>query len=253
MAEYSKETGCLTIGVDTNGSPDKQALLFTRAFLHLVKGTTGAKKCTDTMLSALETLRDRGFSIDMSCDDIKAMGLTASRYYDDAKCGADGQDGRRWTFPELIGRDIDDAVPMLRRGYPDLHIHAVEWGTIYTSGSYASPNNTVVIVYDPVSRKVVFPEPHLASMPPQESLTPNCFMLSDDGTCLGAPRRIPSSWQQLIGKSLGDATNSLRWEYPHAVVETQPNTAPIPRIRRRDRIRVLFDPESGATTHVLLG
>lgn len=253
VADYNRYTGCLRVGVDTNGSRDKQALLFTRAFLHLVKGTSGATRCTDTMLTALETLQQHGFEIDMSCDDIKAMGLTGSRYYDDAKCGADGQDGRRWTFPELIGRDIDDAVSMLRRGYPDLHIRAVEWGMISDSGSYASPNTTVVIIYDPVSRKVVYPEPHLASMPPQESLTPNCFMLSDQGTCLGAPRRIPASWSVLVGKSLGDATNSLRWEYPHAVVETQPENAPIPEIRRRDRIRVLFDPETGRTTRLILG
>jgi hypothetical protein len=78
-------------------------------------------------------------------------------------------------------------------------------------------------------------------------------MLGDDGTCRGAPRRIPDTWRILIGKSLGDVTNSLRFEYPHAVVETTPDTAAIDPVRRRDRIRVLFDPETGATTRLMLG
>ena len=253
LAEYSPQTGCLRVGVDTNGSNDMRALLFTRCFLRLIKETSGYKTCTDTMLTALDTIQQHGIEIDLRCDDIKDNSLINTPYYDATRCGTDAQDHRRWTFPELIGRTIADAVSMLRRGYPELTIHAVEWGMISDSGSYASPNTTVIIIYDPVSQKVVYPEPHLASMPPQESLTPNCFMLSDQGSCLGAPRRVPSSWDALIGTPLDDATNTLRYEYPHAVVETQPHTAPIAPIRRRDRIRVLFDPETGKTTRLLLG
>jgi hypothetical protein len=181
------------------------------------------------------------------------MSLINTPYYDYKKCGDTGQDGRRWTFPELIGRDVDDAVRMLRKGYPDLMIRTMAWDMIHTQGSHAYPNNTVIIVFDADSRKVVYPEPHIQSMAPQESLTDQCFRLADNGTCLGAPRRIPQAWNTLIGKSLGDATNSLRWEYPHAVVETIPDTASLDPIRRRDRIRVLFNPETGMTSKILLG
>lgn len=253
VAEYDRASGCLRIGLDTNGSRDRRALVFTRCFLILIKSTTGDKRCTDTMLLALDTVRDHGIEIDLECDDIKANSLINTAYYDQKQCGTDGQDGRRWTFPELIGRDVDDAVRMLRQGYPHLMIRTMAWDMIHTQGSHAYPNNTVIIVYDADSRKVVYPEPHIQSMAPQESLTDQCFMLADDGTCKGAPRRVPDQWTVLIGKSLGDATNSLRWEYPHAVVETIPHTAAIDPIRRRDRIRVLFDPETGATTRVLLG
>lgn len=254
IAEYDRETGCLRIGLDTNGSQGSLPLLFTRCFLRLIKATTGQKRCTDVMLLALETCRDNGIAIDLQCDDIKEHNLTNTPFYDDLRCGTNGQDGRRWTFPELIGRNVDEAVAMLRAGYPRLTIKTMGWDTVHTSGSHADPNNTVIIVYDPWSRKVVYPEPHVQSMGPQESLTDHCFMLSDEGTCLGAPRRVPDAWRtNLIGASLGDATNSLRWEYPHAVVETQPDTAAIEPVRRRDRIRVLFDPESGKTTRVMLG
>jgi hypothetical protein len=253
VAEYQRATGCLTIGLDTNGSQDAKALLFTRCFLHMIKATTGDRRCTDTMLTALDTCRDHGIDIDLRCDDIKAMSLIHTPYYDEHGCGDTHQDGRQWTFPELIGRDIDDAIRMLRGGYPDLTIKTMAWDTMHTQGSHANPNQTVILVYDPWSRKVVYPEPHIQSTGPQESLTENCFMLADDGTCQGAPRRIPETWRTLIGKSLGDTTNSLRWEYPHAVVETQPETAAIDPIRRRDRIRVLFDPATGATTRLMLG
>jgi hypothetical protein len=253
VAEYQRSTGCLTIGLDTNGSQDARALLFTRCFLRLVKETTGSTRCTESMLVALDTCRDHGIEIDLRCDDIKEMSLINTPYYDDKQCGEAHQDGRQWTFPELIGRDIDDAVNMLRAGYPDLAIKTMAWDTMHTQGSHGNPNQTVIIVYDPWSRKVVYPEPHIQSTGPQESLTENCFMVADDGTCRGAPRRIPETWRTLIGKSLGDATNSLRWEYPHAVVETSPDTAAIDPVRRRDRIRVLFDPETGATTRLMLG
>jgi len=253
IAEYDRETGCLRVGLDANGSEDKVPLLFTRSFLRLVKATTGEKRCTDTMLTALEVCRENGIEIDLQCDDIKEHSLINTPFYDQKACGETGQDGRQWTFPELIGRPVDDAVQMLRRGYPDMTIKPMAWDTIHTSGSHGTPNSTVIVVYDPWSKKVVYPEPHVQSMHPQESLTPHCFMTSDDGACIGAPRRIPDSWSVLIGKSLGDATNSLRWEYPHAVVETQPDTAAIDPIRRRDRIRVLFNPETGNTSRLMLG
>lgn len=253
VAEYDRETGCLRIGVDRAGSNEIRDLLFTRTFLEMIKVTTGNKRCTDTMLLALETCRKHGINIDLQCDDIKDNGLINTPYYTEKGCGTDGQDGRQWTFPELIGRQVDDAVTMLRAGYPHLDIRTATWDMMHTTSSYPDPNRAVTIVYDPWSKKVVYPEPHIGSMAAQDSLTGNCFMLAEDGTCIGAPRRVPEAWNTLIGKSLGDATNSLRWEYPHAIVETQPNTASIDPIRRRDRIRVLFDPENGQTTNVMLG
>jgi hypothetical protein len=208
------------------------------------------------MLTALQHAEQMRIPIDVSCEDIKANALINSPYYERYGCHTDGQDGRQWTFPELIGREVDEAIRMLRAGYPDMHIEARSWDMVPVGPQHTghAPERSIVLVYDPWTRKVVFPEPHLASMELQTTLTGNCFRLADDETCTGAPRRIPEAWKALIGRRLGDATNSLRWQYPHAVVETQPNTAPVPpTARRRDRIRVLFDPSTAITTHIMLG
>lgn len=70
---------------------------------------------------------------------------------------------------------------------------------------------------------------------------------------MGAPATVPGTWKMLIGKNLMDATDSLRFNYPHAQVETVPNTYGIPPVKRRDRIRVLFDAKTGRTTQIILG
>lgn len=255
-AEYDRTKGCLRVGMDDRGSEDHVPKLTARCLLALIKTSTTDKRCTEDMLRALEHAEQMGVPISVSCEDIKANGMVASPYYRRYGCDTDGQDGRQWTFPELIGRNVDDAMQMLRRGYPDLHIEARTWDMIPVGSQHTGnpPERSVVVVYDPWTRKVVFPEPHLASIEMQTGLTQNCFMLADDQTCVGAPRRVPEAWKALIGRRVGDATNSLRFEYPHALVETQPNTAPVhPEARRRDRIRVLFDPSTARTTHIMLG
>jgi len=195
-----------------------------------------------------------GFTVDLSCDDYREYGLIRKEWYTTARCDST-QDNRRGTFEELMGRDVDDAVQMVRAAYPDLHIVTREWDLIGESASYDlhAEKETIVIHIDPRSNKVVLPEPQLASLQTMQGVQGNCFLLPDEGRCKGAPRVADGSWDPLIGELVTDAVDSIRFNYPHAVVETSPNTWGIPPVKRRDRIRVLFDPKTARVTHITVG
>ena len=252
---YAKETGCLTIALDSNGSRDLLPRLLGRCILVLVKETMDVSACAQQMRRAIEVAESMEMSIDLSCDDIKAYGLVQTGWYKEKQCGTTSYDHRRWTFEELLGHDVDEAVHMLRNTYPDLHIVTRGWDMIHQAGTYDlhPEKETVVISYDMKSNKVVLPVPQLTSLQPMDGVRGNCFMLPEEGRCMGAPATVPGTWEMLIGKNLMDATDSLRFNYPHAQVETVPNTYGIPPVKRRDRIRVLFDPKTGRTTQIILG
>ncbi|MGA1495311.1 MAG: hypothetical protein ACO37D_07935 [Rhodothermales bacterium] len=201
VAEYDRHKGCLVLGLDDAGSKDKIPQCTARCLLTLTRATTSGNRCTEHMLLALQHAEQMRIPIDVSCNDIKANGLVTSPYYERYGCGADGQDGRQWTFPELIGRQLSDAAHMLKQGYPDMHIEARSWDMIPVGPQHQDhpPERSIVLTYDPQTKRVVFPEPHLASMELQTSLTGNCFRLADDQTCTGAPRRIPDTWKRVIG------------------------------------------------------
>ena len=258
VPSYAKETGCMSIGLDSNGSKDVLPRLLGRCIMVLVKETIQVSACAQQMRKALEAAEGMGLKVDLSCDDIKEYGLVQTKWYNEKRCGTDAQDGRRWTFEELLGRDVDDAVDMFRRAYPDMHIVTRPWDMLHQAGTYDlhPEKETVVISYDAKSNKVVLPEPQISSMQPMDGVKGHCFMLPEEKgmRCLGAPRLAHPEWQtKLVGKNLMDATDSLRFNYPHALVETVPNTWGIPPVKRRDRIRVLFDPKTGKTTNIILG
>jgi len=258
VPRYASETGCLTLGLDTNGSLDMLPRLLARCILTLVKESLDNANCATQMRQAIEAAESIGLEVDLSCDDIKEYGLVTTQWYEDKRCGTDAYDRRRWTFEELLGRDVDDAVTMMRQGYPDLHVVTRPWDMLHQAGTYDlhPEKETVVISYDMKSNKVVLPEPRITTMQNMEGSKGHCFILPEESgaRCLGAPRKVSGGeWDALIGKNLMDATDSLRFNYPHAMVETVPNTYGIPPTKRRDRIRVLFDPKDGRTTHIMLG
>lgn len=253
---YKRETGCITIGLGSNGSMDLIPRLVGRCILRITKETVGNSNCSQMARVAIDKAIDLGIDIDLSCDDIKEYSMVDTPWYSKKRCDTDAYDKRRWTFEELIGRDVDDAVEMLRNGYPDLHIVLRKWDMLHQTGTYDvhPEKETVVISYDMKSNKVVLPEPRITSMQNMDGIEGHCFgKPDDDQRCIGAPMRTASSWDGLIGKLLADVTDTLRFHYPHAVVETTPNTYAIPPTRRRDRIRVLFDVSSGRVTHIMLG
>jgi len=255
VPEYANETGCLSIGLDSNGSQDIIPRLTARVLMKMVRETLGNVGCIDELRTTLDRAHKLEIPVELSCDDIRENGLHDSTWADDRHCSGLTESGRRMTFPELLGRKVSDAVAMVKRGYPYHHVVTRRWDLMVTEpvpDGYR-PNETVVIHYDPHSGKVVLPEPQLASMEVMHGVRQNCFILPEEGECIGAPARRPKTWDRLIGSLLIDANDTLRFQYPHAVIETMPNTARIEPTQRRDRIRVLFDPKTAKTTDIILG
>jgi hypothetical protein len=256
VPSYSKESGCMTIGLDSNGSRDIFPRLLGRCILTMVKESIQSSACAQQMRRAIEVAEtDLAMKVDLSCDDVKEFGLVQTKWYKAKQCDSKTYDKRRWTFEELLGHDVDEAVNMFREVYPDLHIVLRSWDTLHEAGTFDlhPEKETVVISYDLKTNKVVLPEPRITTMQNMDGVEGHCFMLPEEGRCMGAPGTMPDEWQILIGKNLMDATDSLRFNYPHALVETVPNTYGLSPIKRRDRIRVLFDPKTAKTTQIILG
>jgi len=229
--------------------------LTARLLMKVVRETLGNAGCLHELRTTLDRAHQLEIPVELSCDDIRENGLHDSTWADDRTCSGSAESGRRMTFPEVLGRTVDEAISMLRRGYPTHHIVARRWDMMSTEpipDSYR-PNETIILHYDPVSRKIVLPEPRLGSMAVMHGIDQHCFMLPEEGRCIGAPARRPESWDRLIGGLLIDANDTLRFHYPHAVVETVPKTARLDPTHRRDRIRVLFDPETALVTEIILG
>ena len=246
-------TGCLSVGLDANGSIDMRWRIFGRCAAVLLRNLS--RPCTEYIDKALTYAQTTlGFRIDLSCDDYREFGLIRKEWYTNARCDVT-HDARRGTFEELVGRPVDDAIEMVRAAYPDLHVVVRHWDLLGESASYDlhAEKETLVIHIDPVSNKVVLPEPQLASLQTVSSATGHCFLLPDEGTCKGVPRVADGAWTPLIGQLITDAVDTLRFNYPHAVVEASPVTWRIPPVRRRDRIRVLFDPKTARVTHITIG
>lgn len=255
---YTPETGRLSIGLDSHGSPTKHDRAVLRLLNTLITKTTAAPQCTVLVRQAVEHAESMGVRVDLTCDDFREFGLLASQYYTAAGCGGTHHDRRRASFEELLGRHVDDATAMVKAAYPDLHISLRKWDLIGGAGTYDvhPENETLVIYYDDVSKKVVLPEPRLASVQQMDGVENHCFMLPDDGMCLGAPRVVHpdrDQWDALIGKLVTDVNDTLKFRYPHAVVETSPINYKIPPIRRLDRIRVSFDPETARVVAITVG
>lgn len=251
---YTPETGRLTIGLDSDGSRTHIDRAVIRSINDLVVKTSTKPNCTPLVRQAVAAAEGLGIRVDLTCDDFREFGLIASTYYTAAGCAAT-HDRRRPSFEELLGRDVDDASEMIKNVYPDMHIALRKWDLIGAGSSYDlhPEKETLVIYYDDVSKKVVLPEPRLASVQTMNGVDDHCFMMPDEGRCLGAPRVVQKDWDALIGGLVSDVADSLQYEYPHAVVEVSPVTYKIPPTRRMDRIRVLFDPETARVVAITVG
>lgn len=246
--------GCLSIGLDSNGSPDKHWRAVCRCICVLIRSvSTPCAPDIDRALTYAETTLQ--FTIDLSCDDIREYGLIRKPWYGNMNCEKT-HDRRRPTFEELLGRDVDEAKAMVRDAYPDVHVVVRHWDLIGESASYDlhAEKETLVIHYDVKSNKVVLPTPQFASAQTMNGVYGNCFLMPDEGRCKGAPRIAPdASWDAMIGGLLTDVVDTMRFNYPHAVVEARPVTYGEPSVRRRDRIQVLFDPQTARVTNVIIG
>ena len=241
LPRYDHESGCLVVALDANGSPDLLAQIQARCLMTLVKKSAG-RRCIDEMSLVLRRADDLGVAVDVNCDDVKSFGLMNTEH--DKMCKS--FDDRAWNLPELIGRNVDDAVQMLKQAYGDIHIEVRSWDMLSFSSQFASssPQDTVIIYIDPKTRRVVLPEPSVQSMQPMSGIAGSCFILPEYGdTCIGAPARIPSSWKNLEGKYMQDVHDTLRFNYPHAIVEMFPIEASDQPPLRRDRIRIYYNQE----------
>jgi hypothetical protein len=251
---YTPETGRLTLGLDADGSPTRLDRGVLRCLNELVVKTAARPNCTPLVRQAVEAAEEMGIRVDLTCDDFREYGLLASSYYTAAGCTLT-HDRRRPSFEELLGRNVDEAAEMVKTTYPDMHIALRKWDLIGAASSYDlhAEKETLIIYYDDVSKKVVLPEPRLASVQAPNGVDDHCFMMPDEGRCLGAPRVVQKDWDALIGGLVSDVADSLRFEYPHAVVEVSPVTYKIPPTRRMDRIRVSFDPSTARVVAITVG
>ncbi len=252
---YRPETGRLTIGLDAHGSPTKLNRAVLRILNELVSKTASKPNCTPLVRQVVERAETLGVRVDLTCDDFREFGLLASSYYTAAGCGGTSSDRRRATFEELLGRHIDEATDMIKAAYPDIHIALRKWDLIAGASTYDlhAEKETIIIYYDDVTKKVVLPEPRLASVQTMGGAQDHCFLLPEEGQCLGAPRIVQDDWDSLIGDLVTNVNDTLRYRYPHAVVETSPVGFKIPPIRRMDRIRVSFDPKTARVVAITVG
>ena len=235
-AEYEPEYGCLSIGVPRTGAPYQLPLLTARLLLTMSRVASGGRRCTDLHNMMLGEVKNTlGIPVEVGCDDIQLYSLMNTPWRNDA-C-----EQERLEWPELVGSRVDLVVRYFDRYHPDKRVEIFPWDSL--NAQPAAPD-VIRITYETRSRKVVNPAPHIgtANIP---FLDGSCFSRVDSEStvrCIGAPRVPPQVWGQLIGKSVIDAVDSLRFKYPHAVIEATPTSASIPTDRRQDRIRVWFDP-----------
>lgn len=255
VPEYVPETGCLVIGLDADGSRDLIPRLTARLLAEVTMVTAGNRGCVDELQQVLDVARRADVPLEMSCDDIRQFGLTDSTWWADKHCGDSQAENRQMSFAELVGRDLDEGVALLRKTYPHLLVATRRWDMLDYAPQYgaASPSETVIVWYEARSNKIVLPEPHLASMENWTGPRQHCFRHPEHGQCIGVPARVDPRWDQLKGKLLTDAHDTLKWTYPHALIEAVPTTYRPPRTHRRDRIRVVFDPTTALVREIVIG
>ena len=251
---YDASTGTATIGLDSNGSVDRLDRATLRILNEMIVNTATRPNCSTLTRDTIRAAERLGIVADLTCTDIENFGLIDDELYNRSGCG-DENHNRRPEFEELLGRDADDAAAMIRAVFPGVHIVVRNWDLINGESTYDdfAEDETIVITIDPVTNKVVAPTPRFASTPIQYGAEDECFMKPDDGRCIGVPRIAPETWSAVLGKPLPDVVATLKWEYPHALIVPTPVSYRIPRTRRPDRIRVIFDPATSFVVRVRIG
>jgi len=254
VPEYDASTGTASIGLDSNGSVDRLDRATLRIMNELIVNTATRPNCSTLTRDAIHAAKRVGLVADLTCVDIENFGLVGDDLFDRMGCDDENHD-RRPEFEELLGRDADDAVAMIRAVFPGVHVVVRNWDLINGQSTYDdfADDETMVITIDPVTNKVVAPTPRFASTPIQYGAEDSCFMKPDDGRCIGVPRIAPGTWSTMLGKPLPDVVATMKWEYPHALIVPTPISYRIPRTRRPDRIRVIFDPATSFVVRILIG
>ena len=175
-----------------------------------------------------------GIRFELPCSDIIDHGLMESW---GKKVGCHQY---RLSWPEFIGLSRDQVVDAFERS--GRKVETFTWDSMYGKPAV---DGVVRIIYDPKTWKVVSPAPHVGSIP-LPMTDDQCFIKPDEGlTCIGAPLSLPpKEWDMYIGKLFTEVVDALRMTHPHATIESLPASASVTKDKRRDRIRVRFDPET---------
>ena len=192
VPEYDASTGTASIGLDSNGSVDRLDRATLRIMNELIVNTATRPNCSTLTRDAIHAAKRVGLVADLTCVDIENFGLVGDDLFDRMGCDDENHD-RRPEFEELLGRDADDAVAMVRAVFPGVHVVVRNWDLINGQSTYDdfADDETMVITIDPVTNKVVAPTPRFASTPIQYGAEDSCFMKPDDGRCIGVPRIAP--------------------------------------------------------------
>ncbi len=241
IATFVPETGCLLIGIPKDGGRIEQ--LNTRLLLAMSTGSSNGRPCTrlhDSILKEAST--NLGIRFELSCADIFEYGLNDT-WGKGVACHRS-----RLSWPEVIGLPVQQVVEAFKKaGHP---VDVATWDTMY--GKPPSPG-VIRIIYDARTSRVVSPAPHIGSLSVPEK-DDQCFLKADKESsvsCIGAPLKYPpAEWGKFVGKFFTEVVDSLRVQYPHATIEALPSTTAISTDRRRDRIRVRFDPITARVTSI---
>lgn len=232
-------SGCLLVGIPKDGG--RIELLRSKLLLALSRGATNGKACApethDTILKEASLL---GIQFELPCSDILEYGLMET-WGKRVPCH-----DYRLSWPEFIGLRVDNVIDAFQKS--GRRVEAFTWDSMY--GKPAS-NKAIRIIYDPKSRRVVSPAPHIGSIP-LPSKEDQCFIKPDEGiACIGAPLSYPpKEWENYVGKLFTEVVDALRMQYPHATIEPLPSTSRVTKDMRRDRIRVRFDPETARVVSI---
>lgn len=243
-AEFLPEYGCLSIGMPCEGAKQHLPRLTARMLLAMSKVASGSKVCTDLHNHMLNEVKyTLGIPLDIACDDIQEHSLMNTPWKHEA-CAKE-----RLEWPELVGVNVDTASQYFQLYHPNKRIEIFPWDSL---NAQPAARDVVRITYEAKSRKVVNPAPHIGTVN-IPFLENQCFAQVDGEStvrCIGAPRTPPQEWNQLIGKLMTDAVDSLRFAFPHATIEATPTSASISADRRQDRIRVWFDPTTSRVDRI---
>ncbi len=232
--DYVPELGKLYV----SESPEHKSY-FAKCLCTLISRNTPGF-CRDEILIAIEEARKRQFPIDIDCDDVLHFGLIATPFYDALYCSGSVNKGRMHEFPELTGMHVNQTMRILRESFPEATIKPQRWDLIGQGSTLADPN-AILVTYDPVSRKTVYPNTRIQGAERPYSFTNKCFITAENGTCIPTPVSSQDLRDRFVGQPFATVFNSIRYLYPHSVVEMVYYKARISKDARNDRILLMVD------------
>lgn len=245
-ASFDVDSGCLLVGVPGDGGT--MPILNARMILAMSSGATRGKMCSDIHASLVSEASSKlNIDVAIGCDECSEHGMC-----DTSKCTSctwietpEKCSFQRSSWPELLGSFVKD-IPAR---FPGRTVEYATWDSMHYK---PAARDTIRVTYDARTGMIVHPSPHVGTVniPLRDA---ECFIKPDgDSTvgCIGAPQVPPPEWSKYIGSLLPDAIDSLRMRYPHATIESSPSNAMVSADRRPDRIRVMFNVNTGIVTSI---